>query len=85
MDITASAWPVGYELDENSLSYEDLKDDTPELPTEVTAMNYAGWVCIQFLASEDSGIDAWLDLWCAVVKDPSGVDRIAYLEVTDPD
>ncbi len=75
--------PSGVDVDGNSSGYEDLKDGHG-FPPEVTATNFVKWGCLQLLAHEDSGIDAWMDLWVAVVK--VGADlRIGHFEVMDPD
>jgi hypothetical protein len=75
--------PVGVDVDGNSSGYDDLKDGHG-FPPDVTAKNFVKWGCLQLLAHEDSGIDAWMDLWVAVVR--TGDDlRIGHFEVMDPD
>jgi hypothetical protein len=54
------------------------------IPAEVTAENFRQWMSVQFLADDSVEIDAWFDMWLAVVE-VDGRNAIGYFELEDPD
>ena len=82
----APAWPVEIEVDAGDLSFEDLRDDTEEVPAGLNADNYRGWFCIELWDDQEERefTSAWLDLWVALVEE-DGALKVAFWEITDPD
>jgi len=76
-------YPVGCDIDGNSCTLEDLQDDEP-FPPEVTPANFRKWMCLQFLADESVAIDAWFDLWMALVE-VDGKLAVGFFKFEDPD
>jgi hypothetical protein len=83
--------PKEFTLDGNSCGLEDLEPNefgplTQPLPFEITKENYRKWMVIEFKPDpgENTGFDACLDLWMAVVE-ISGALKIGYFEPADPD
>ncbi len=82
-------YPIGYSVDGNSVDLDDLREPDPgeaprQLPPELTVENFRKWACIQFLAGDDLDIDAWFDLWIALIE-LNGRCLVGYFELADPD
>jgi hypothetical protein len=85
--------PTHYELDSNSCTLQNLKQDysyriARQIADEITEQNYRQWMVIQFQPTEqqqyDLGIDAWLDWWMLLV-DVDGELKIGFFEIEEPD
>lgn len=82
-------YPVEADVDGNTSTIEDLRRapsyrPARDIPAEVTAENFRQWMSVQFLADDSVEIDAWFDMWLAVVE-VDGRDAIGYFELEDPD
>jgi hypothetical protein len=73
--------PAEITVDSNPCRFEDLASG---LPPEVTKETFVQRACLTLVADEDSGIDAWMDLWLTVVAHDGGL-RVGAFEVLDPD
>ena len=87
-DIDDLIYPDGHHLDSGVLSYEDLRGAgttrTP-VPAELTADNFVLWMVIEFLSDDDDlEIDAWFDMWFAVVRHEGSL-AIGYYEIGEAD
>lgn len=75
--------PAGrYEVGENPLSLDELKDDTEGIPDEVTVDNFLGWFPIQIQTEEEDSyltdLDSLASLYVIAVSTSAG-DRIGFL------
>ena len=82
-------YPVGAVVDGNMCTIDDLRKapsygPAKVIPAEVTPDNFRKWMSVQFLADDEVEIDAWFDMWIAVV-DVDGRPAIGYFELEDPD
>jgi hypothetical protein len=71
-----------FELDENLIGLDELREDTFALPAQISAGNFNGWfsICVQ----SDEGEWSLYDFWCAVVED-DGQLVVGYYEIEVPD
>jgi hypothetical protein len=86
----ADQLPITLGLSGNPMTFERLAKEYEEigtpLPSEVKPESFRCWMCIEFIPDVDdpTNLDARYDFWCVIVSE--GVeDRIAYLEIHDPD
>jgi hypothetical protein len=77
----ATGPPDTSELYDNPLSAEELREDSPDFPSEITDENFTAWCCVSIRA--DEGQSPLYDLWCAVVRTEAGLE-VGYYEVEDP-
>lgn len=83
--------PAEFSVDGNSCTLADLEPTdfgapSQALPSEINDANYRKWMVIEFKPNpeEETGFDACLDLWMAVVE-VGGAMKIGYFEPADPD
>lgn len=86
---TRDAWsdveigqPESFEIDDNPLKVEELREDIQAFPTEITKENFQLWCCISILTDGEEW--SLYDLWLAIVKDGKHY-LIGYYEVMGPD
>jgi hypothetical protein len=83
--------PAEFTLDGNSCTLADLEPTdfglpSQALPAKINDNNFRKWMVIEFQPDpeQETGYDACLDLWMAVV-DVGGEMKIGYYEPADPD
>ncbi|GMW01186.1 MAG: hypothetical protein AMXMBFR84_23230 [Candidatus Hydrogenedentota bacterium] len=85
LGLESSGYPSEVEVDSDASSLSDLSDTgRRSIYPEVTDKNFREWCCILFLGDGDKDVDAWLDMWVAVVE-IKGELKIGYFELAYPD
>ena len=85
-DLTRSSWPVAVEPDINPTDeLDELREYfSKAVDPALNNANFAAWGCIQLLADEEDGLDAFADIWVLLYRDANEL-KIGYYEIESPD